>query len=165
MKIIIVVSLWTGSLFIVVGSLVKNIYEKARMEGREKLSSPDPNRKDFSQANPLQTGTIYRKVQTRIIQDVSRPNITIKENQRSCSSKNLDWNFLCSAWDEIFGNNFLSFTFAWSRFWLSFWSHSRNNPPPPPPLGQNFDRWIYEWQQERIKGTEKASLIHTLFHR
>ena len=71
MKIIIVVSLWTGSLFIVVGSLVKNIYEKARMEGREKLSSPDPNRKDFSQANPLQTGTIYRKVQTRIIQDVS----------------------------------------------------------------------------------------------
>ena len=71
MKIIIVVSLLTGYLFIVVGSLVKNIYEKARMEEREILSSPDPNQKDFWQANPLQTGTIYRKVQTRIIQDVS----------------------------------------------------------------------------------------------
>ena len=41
------------------------------MEGREKFSSPDPNRKDFPQTNPLQTGTIYRKFQTRIIQDVS----------------------------------------------------------------------------------------------
>ena len=71
MKIIIVVSLLTGYPFIVVGSLVKNIYEKARMEEREKLSSPDPNQKDFWQANPLQTGTIHRKVQTRIIQDVS----------------------------------------------------------------------------------------------
>ena len=73
--------------------------------------------------------------------------------QRSCSSKNLDWNFSCSAWDKIFGNNFLSFTFAWSRFWLRFWSHSRDNPPTPPPaLGQNFDRWIRAWQLIHLPG-------------
>jgi len=51
------------------------------MEGREKLSSPDPNREDFSQANPLQTGTIYRKVQVRIIQDVS--HVKGKRNKRA----------------------------------------------------------------------------------
>ena len=58
-------------LIIVVGSRWLKNDTKRPVGGREKLSSHDPNRKDFSQANPVQTGTIYRKVQIRIIQDVS----------------------------------------------------------------------------------------------
>ena len=71
MKIIIVVSLWTGSLFIVVGSLVKNIYEK--LEWREEKNCPrlTLTGRIFRRLIPCKTETIYRKVQTRIIQDVS----------------------------------------------------------------------------------------------
>ena len=69
-------------LIIVVGSRWLKNDTKRPVGGREKLSSHDPNHKDFSQANPVQTGTIYRKVQIGIIQDVSHVKKKMKQTSK-----------------------------------------------------------------------------------
>ena len=71
-----------------------------------------------------------------------RKNSHFMGNQRRCSSKNLDWSFLCSTYDRILRNNFLKLCFLPDHAF----GHIQGQPSLAAPLGQNADTRINGWK-------------------